>query len=114
MKSHVEPAVSRLVLENANADLTFQLLDGLLAEVEQLDAERASTETARSNLNSKKIRKNKTDKVMAQQLSIFQDVEGDNISSKFKVPFSVHDNEDILLLTLESMIDSVNLRDESR
>lgn len=31
VKSHIEPTISRFVLENADADLTFQLLDGLLA-----------------------------------------------------------------------------------
>lgn len=113
VKSHIESAVARFVLENANADLAFQLLNGLLAQVEQFDAEGTSTEATRSNLYSKEIRKNETNEVMAQQLSIFQDVEGDNISSRLEIPFSVHHNEDILLLTLESMIDGVNLRDES-
>lgn len=50
---------------------------------------------------------------MTQQLSIFQDVEGDDISSRLEIPFSVHHNEDILLLTLESMVDCINLGDKS-
>jgi len=92
VKSQIQAHVSRLISQDADTNFFLDNLGSLVVQIEQLHAERTSTEAARPELYSEHICEYETGKAVLHYLSFWQQVESDHIGPVLKISVAVYDD----------------------